>query len=1050
MPTLEQLLSGAIKIGNTTYQLDEIKYGGTGQTIWPTAYTATLTVVWVMGGQYALSAVPAAGGTATATWTLHIFREGTEVHTATVYPDATLKELVNGEWVATNNFSYDKNNKRWVANDRGTNGQGSSGTNPPVNAPQRTCSLTATFTMEYQGVNVSAQATATMTQNANAARQQSVSYSNLRVSLGQYGTSGNRAPASGGTTTISALLDKSTEYIFDSNATYVYNQADGVTTSSFAFSVEDAEAASWITLENNNTVKAPNRWKDNGFRRQGDITATFNDGTTTVSGAATLYQEANRRYAVGFVLTGYSILLAYSPSGAGYQSITVPKEGGDIYIKGTATYLTEYAWPSGAPHDTESESRAEYPDTISVSPDAGVVVDTGNSSVSLPANVSTSGKDYTIEAACFYNGVWKTSEAHTATVEGFSYTYDDPVITEFYYPSAGSGYQIPASGGTAYPVVKFTQNWYIDGQRQDNPITGSLSGGATRGTASDGSTFYVSYAGSNVASDGGVYGAPKGTTPSAATTITNNAKVTVGCNDRSRQSSSAAVVQQLNQVERSEYIITNASISNVAALWSGQSANVAPSRGGTGSFSFSATKSYETYDVYTSGSPKRTGSGSGPASFANGDIEIASKPSWISGVGDNWIEASKNGSTSNRTDTLTLRIPYDGGAATASLSLTQLKLVITHSLECVQGSVSLPASGQTVNLTFLGITNYDNGDASDSTPLNANQVSFVSGNNIAGRISHTDSNTYHRVKGENLHTTPYDETSTTYTYRWTSYSSATCEVPVEQEWNINDGGVPGPWIQGTKVYGTSYTDIDPDSYWASVSLSPDYSELSPAPKTGATVTVSASAGHQQRTAKPWTRTDTRTVTYTWTSEETSTGSESSTVGGTDYGSYSQVPDTATITLSPASMLSRSGSIITVTPNSGDARIGLVYVTNGSYASDLARIYQRAGNISLSVDNDDLTFPNTGGTQRIVVTAVSTGWTLTKEATTDLSPFTGGTVTPSSGSAGTKTVTITIARHASAQYGDSPRRGLITITADEDETVQAVVRVFQEPAIDNGS
>lgn len=65
----EGLIDGRLKIGNTLYELTEIRYGANGALVWPTAYIATLTPTWSYGGQYTLAAIPASGGTATKTIT---------------------------------------------------------------------------------------------------------------------------------------------------------------------------------------------------------------------------------------------------------------------------------------------------------------------------------------------------------------------------------------------------------------------------------------------------------------------------------------------------------------------------------------------------------------------------------------------------------------------------------------------------------------------------------------------------------------------------------------------------------------------------------------------------------------------------------------------------------------------------------------------------------------------------------------------------------------------------------------------------------------------
>lgn len=514
MLTLENILEGRNKNGGVTYKLDEIKHGATGIIMWPTAYIATLTPSWTFAGQYTLTTIPAAGGTANVTWTLTIVRasDHVQVYSGAVTPTVALSDSTN--------FGFSSG--AWTANSRGRNGiSGSSGTTAPTNQPARSCTLTASYTTTYNGVSVSATYQATMTQNKNDAQAGTVSYSNIRLTLSKYKTSGSPAPAYKTTdATVTAKADRSTVYTFDSGLQYTYNEADAIGNSGFSFSAE----SNWASFSGSSVI-VNGRGTDNGNARSQTLTATLSADTTKTA-TATLYQAANKRSEKSRVLNSYSITLSSGSVGAAQNT---------IYVYGTANYTVTYQWPSGAPDSTDSDSVSQAPTSISTNPSVGSGnISVANSSITIPANDTGSARSFAVTAG--YGG-----KSGSATVQqaAITYTYDTPIVT-ISYPTIG------AAGGTVYPTISFTQKVRRDGT-QVGTISGTLSNGATSGYATnsvDSSNVFfelTTKSGSGVngtfnSSNCGVTIASRGTTPGDARIAARYIYVKLKCNDQTGDS----------------------------------------------------------------------------------------------------------------------------------------------------------------------------------------------------------------------------------------------------------------------------------------------------------------------------------------------------------------------------------------------------------------------------------------------------------------------------------------------------------------------------------
>lgn len=519
----EGLIGGRLKLGNTEYELTEIRYGVNGDLIWPTAYIATLTPSWTYAGQYTLDTIPAAGGTAYVTWTLTIVRasDQQQVYSGTVTPNVTLSD--------TTNFGY--SSAAWTAQSRGRNGiNATSGTTAPTSAPARSCTLSASYSTTYNNVTVSASWQGTMTQAKNDAHAGAVSYSNIRFTLSKYNTSSSPAPASRTTdATVDAKADRSTAYTFDSGLAYTYNESNAVTSSGFTFSSDN----NWASISGT-SVTVASRGTTEGNARSTTLRAAIT-GATSNSATVTLYQAANTKTTTyTYVYTGLSVWASPSSLGSTDTSFSV---------YGTLAFTTtpHYSYSSGSSTDGTS-----YNDSVTVTPTITSVSPTPTSisgrTVTIPQNTGTSTITYSFSASYTDpNGrTWTASSS--VQQSAVSYTYTNPVVSIYYD-------QISAAGGTAYPHISFTQK-RTSSLGEEVTITGSLSGGAMSGTASDGSHFTVTINGTSVSpgtfysSDGRVTVGSRGTTAGDARNVAKNITATINCNYKTGYNSTSAVATQ--------------------------------------------------------------------------------------------------------------------------------------------------------------------------------------------------------------------------------------------------------------------------------------------------------------------------------------------------------------------------------------------------------------------------------------------------------------------------------------------------------------------------
>lgn len=516
-------IGNAIKVGRSSMLCNRVMRGG--QQVWPMAYTAQLFVSWVYGGQYALDSVPAGGGSAVPTWTLKVYRvsDGAEVYSTNVIPTVTLSTY--------SGFGF--SNNTWTASSRGRNGDAASGTSAPTSvSTPRTCDLTASYTGTYNNVRISATKTVTMSQLKNEVH--GGAYSNIVVTLSKYKTTGSPAPAYETTdATITATMDQA--YTYDSGESYTYQQA--LKTNSFNLSAGD----SWVTFPSISasgaTVKVGSRGTTyDSNRRSTTIRATLGMSPSTYA-EVTIYQAPNT--IIDTQYNYYDFDLWTSPSSLGSTDTSFSVYG-TLYYK----YRNQYSSQEWGGWST-TQTTTVTPTITGAKKNGSNYTNYSGNTVTIPQN--TGGSDIEYEATASYTDpagyTWRNYTA-SVTQSGISYTYGTPVIS-FYYP------EIPASGGTVYPVVSFSQQ-RTSSLGVTDTITGTLTQGATSGYASDGSYFSVSFYGSSASpgtfysSDGRVYIGTRGTDPGAARNAATNCRCYIACHGQGAYSSYTTATQEAN------------------------------------------------------------------------------------------------------------------------------------------------------------------------------------------------------------------------------------------------------------------------------------------------------------------------------------------------------------------------------------------------------------------------------------------------------------------------------------------------------------------------
>jgi len=754
-------IGDALKIGRGSLLCNRVMRRG--EQLWPkTAYYAQLFVSWVYGGQYAINSVPASGGSAVPTWTLKVYRvsDDVEVYSTNVIPSITLSTY--------SGFGF--SNNTWTATSRGRNGDQASGTDAPTSdSTTRTCDLTATYSGTYDNKPISAQKVVTMTQLKNEAHADA--YTNLVVALDRYDTTGSPAPAyETVNATITATMDQL--YTYDSGETYTYQQA--LKTNSFNLSA----VGDWVTFQNQSsagaTVKVWSRGTDfDEYRRSTTIRATLGM-SPSIYDEITIYQAPNVYTNEVKQYTGASTSISPDPILATDRYFTV---------FGYLDYQYKHEYSSGAWDPewmTDSESATPVIDAVTM--DGASYYDFSGNVVSIQENQSSSQIEYETESHITDpDGYTWSNLTASATQEGVSQqvTFGTPRITDFYYPDAG-GYNIPASGGTVYPVIEFEQDYYINGVYAGT-LQDSVDDGTNSGTMTDGvdisSPYTISYrVGGQASSTGAVSASSRGTNPdpdgTTEVTIASNCYASVTASSLpSSNSSSETVTQQANHEESTEEFGQTYSLVDLDFVWNSHNAK-ALSAGETGYLTWAECREYYYIRTwYTSG-----GHVDGQTQYYRDiDADASESASWLTTSGY-YVTAEKNGKNGSERSA-TVYAVY-GGNTLGFVTVTQAETISWYTLESTYSSgLTFTAAGGSQTVTFKGYRNYDNGDS--PTETSSPGVTVTYDGDIANRISNggTQGRT---ITANNLGSDPYDSVDTYYTFQWTLHSEATCTIPVTQ------------------------------------------------------------------------------------------------------------------------------------------------------------------------------------------------------------------------------------------------------------------------------
>ena len=763
----------AIKVGSTNVL--KVMYGG--RQVWPMAYECTLAPEsWTFGGQYLITAIPAAGGYASPTrWVFTIKNPATHETIHTIYLSSlvtapTIEEYIGGVWVAAQNFRF--TNNQWQADDRGTNGYGSSGSDAPQSEPARQSRMTASYTTTYNNVQCSATYTGTMVQNGNNAVAGTGYFDDPVVSLDRYDSTSDKAPAYKVTTTLFATADFVTPYTFvdavtgaTNPATYTRIQTDAAQTDDFTFS-----GPSWVTIgtpsSQGATVTIESRGTDYDTMFRYDRIRATRIGSSDYDDVY-VYQSENV-----FINTQKDYSEAWAETFA--LDGTIPATATSFTIYGTFHFKSRRQYSSLAWSAWDWDYDDATVAITSVSPSSGVSV-SGNV-VTIPQNTGYTDIEYETVSRVTYDGQTKTGITASVTQEGVAQvvTFANPVITQFEYIDL-DGYNIPASGGTVYPSMIIEQDYYINGvyagTLSDAFDDGTNSGTMTAGDVS--SDYTVHYYVNNAASENGAVSAnSRGTTPGDTRNVATNCYAYVTAADKnSSQTAKQTVTQQYNQPESTEEFNQTYSVVDLGFEWESHNAK-ALSAGETGYLTWASCKEYYYIRTYYTSEDHSDGTTQYDRDI---DAEASESSSWLSASGY-YVTASKNGKSGGERSA-TVYAEYDGHRI-GSVTVTQAETLSWYSLESSsEVGLTFTAAGGSKTVTFTGYHRYDNGDS--PTETSSPGVTVTYDGDVSGRISNggTQGRT---ITASNLGSDPYDEVDTYYTYQWTLHSEATCDIPVTQ------------------------------------------------------------------------------------------------------------------------------------------------------------------------------------------------------------------------------------------------------------------------------
>lgn len=479
----------------------------------------------------------------------------------------------------------------------------------------------------------------------------------------------------------------------------------------------------------------------------------------------------------------------------------LPATGGDITVTSNRAWYERtwtYTWTSGSNSYSEQYvGSTKNPTAITVTPSTGVQINVSQKKITFPVNTSSSDKNYSVKVSYTEDGITKYDDSNSVTVLQATIEYETPVITVSYPLVSGQSYHIPATGGTVYPTVNFSQRWkYSTDANYTNSrkMTCTITNGAQGGTASDGTQSVevtMHYSGDNV-NYGGVRAPHRHTDEYTDPVFAEVEVYATGGGNLTSNKPIVDVKQQSNVIVGTpEELNVSYYITGLSVVFRNGNGNTSTSAADIGDISYTeCKKKYKERYTWTT-EEKST------SDWLYDDI-TPTYTTDLSGasISGSTVRTSKRG----KTDTSTINgnvTAHFGVNSTANYAIYQAGTQQGWSLTSnyVNGLL-LHAYAETVTPVFTGTITYDNGDSGDTVP-NPN-VSFKSGSAITGRISYNGLT----ISSTNLGTNPYDPISTTFTYKWVIDNQIvdTTEILVTQEGNE-------PKTYGTLTLSASSTTI---------------------------------------------------------------------------------------------------------------------------------------------------------------------------------------------------------------------------------------------------
>lgn len=744
---------------------------------------------------------------------------------------------------------------------------------------------------------------------------------------------------------------------------------------------------------------------------------------------------------------------------AGYERVTTL-----VWTSGSESYRTQQVWFT------------KNPTAISVDPDSGVTVNLSQKKITFPANATTADIPYEVTIS-YTEGGRTLSSVCDIVVRAAGIDYETPVITVTYPLVSGENYHIPATGGTVYPTVTFSQRWKYStdtSYTNSRKMTGTITGGAQRGTASDGTrdvTFTMNYSGANV-NYGGVNAPNRGTNEYTESVYAEVETTAIGGGGLESNYIISSIKQQANVVTATEEVSVSYYIKDFKVVFS-RGGRYSTSAADEGTISYSECgKKYKVKSTWTTNQKSTSLDWSYEPIVPTYETDLTGAT-----IDGSTIETTKR--NKNESTTRSGSVTASFGTSTSSYAIYQDGTQKTYSLTSdYADGLYLHAYEETVAPDFTAYINYDNGDDPDTDDNPSVRRSSNSSSGVPGRITYSGLT----ISSVGLGTREYTKEATAkFIYEWTSHSTAKTEIVATQEHNIIEDT---SWATdpGEKEYDYDAAYQEYDSWQFSASADKYTSSRSAAPNghdgDAITATLTVTAKHRERTATPWSRTEILTPTYTWTSGDPSTGEpeEGQTTTGIDYLSnnggnwayFSDIPICSTrvsyswpqsgwISIDELSEGNTTGvatAEVEINENGNDARDALIIVSRPRYAGQAEasisiHIYQKAGNLAISVSPSSISTEYAGGIYNIVVTATSTSWALTYSNDTPSYPVfrANSDFSPRSGNAGDTTVRVTVPERPVNPSGANPRRyATIYITSTEDSNIQATVDVMMERPI----